>query len=261
MPTGLGKRTAWKARSKRTSKRKTTSVAQMTRFLGRFKIYPFERYVSIGPEYTNSNFTITNGANSTLVPVNVTSGMLQLTTNGGAMVPTYSSFGYQFSLLAIPGLTDFTTLFDSYRIKRVKITISPYSNSSGTTVSGAPNFSSDASGFIHYAIDNDSVTNPAASESGIQELQQRAGYKVKRIVGNKPLTISFKPRYAQSAYVSGVSTGYTQGNPKSWIDLSYSTLPHYGLIGVFEAYTPNATSAILAMRVETKYTLEFRTPR
>lgn len=262
----MPRRSAFKAAVKSVVKKmkKTTNRRFVSRFLSKNTVYPFERYVSVGPEWNNNNFQIANGANATLVPVNAASGMITFSIGGGAgaLVPVYSSFGYQFSLVSLPNLTDFTTLFDSYRIKSVKVVITPYSTSVGTTFSGAPNASSDASCLLHYCIDNDGTgTGPTAAEAGIQDLQQRMGYKVKRLIADKPIKITLKPRYAQSAYVSGVSTGYTQGDPTNWIDLSYSTMPHYGIIGVVEGFTPNATTATIPLRIETKYTLEFKTPR
>lgn len=173
----------------------------------------------------------------------------------------YGNIGYQFSINDLPSLSEFTNLFDSFRIVKVVLRIRPYSNNAATTFSGAPNTAPATSGFIHYAIDNDDAAAPTASEAGITELQQKTSYKVKPLVSNKPIVITIKPRYAQSMFASTIATGYTQGRRSNWLDLGYPETPHYGFKAVLEGYSPNATDAHLGFRAETTYFLQFKGPR
>lgn len=212
-------------------------------------IHYFTRTVSCSDEAAGSNLTFTNGG----ITQTTTGSMVILSVAGGAATASYGSFGWQFNIANVPSATDFTNLFDHYQLRKVVIKCIPYSTDSATTVAGAPNGNPAISGFLHYCIDKDDVTHPAASDSGVDTLRQRPNYKCRRIVGQRGFNIVIKPRTAQEIFRSAVTTGYGQGPRNQWLDIAFGDLPHYGLIGVFESIQPNAGAAIIYLRMEVTY--------
>lgn len=235
------------------TRRRVGNMFQRTKRLQLSGIHYFSRWVNANQEVINGNLNLTNGG----ITWGSTGGYLTMTTPA-AVGTSFASFGYLFNLNALPNATEFQNLFDSYRIAKVVVKISPLNTVSGTQVAGAPNGNPDTSGFLHYVIDHDDATSPATTESGIDELRQMAGYKYRRIVGNKPITIVVKPRIATTVYRTGVTSAYAQGKPNTWLDMAYPDVPHYGIKAVLEMVNPNATASTCWLRLETHYYLALK---
>ena len=170
----------------------------------------------------------------------------------------YGSMTYFFSIGSLPNVSEFTGLFDSYRIHKVVVKIIPYGTSADTSFPGAPNNSASQNAILHYAIDHDDVGTPSSNESGIQTLQQYNSYKTRRLVGGRPISIVIKPRYATPAYQTSTFSAYTEGNRRTWLDCAYSQIEHYGLKAVVETIAPNSTESRIPCRMETTYYMSFK---
>lgn len=123
-----------------------------------------------------------------------------------------------FNLSQLPNYTEFTALFDQYRINKIKVTMYPHADNSQTPV----NATNDFIPLIAFCTDTDDSTAPAS----VDELNQRSNVRYTKF--NKPISIWIKPHVDTEIYRSAVTTGY--GNiANAWIDSASSDIPHYGL--------------------------------
>lgn len=150
--------------------------------------------------------------------VNLGSLTASITSAG---VPTPISTGLSFNLAQLPGVTDFTSLFDQYKINGIKYSLVPTANSA--ILSGVSNVAS-GYGFqrLNSVIDYDDDSQP----TGEDQLLQYGSLKT-----TPPMRTHvryFKPKVDTEVFQSGVTTGYApRGN--MWIDVNNSTVKHYGL--------------------------------
>lgn len=117
--------------------------------------------------------------------------------------------------ISMPSHTEFTNLFDKYKLLSFTVEFIPKYDSNN--IGGQYNLP-----VIYYKYDSDDSTAPAT----ISELMECA--KVRRWVLNRPLKLHCKyPCVAASLY-NGLTTAY--GVKRSpWIDLAYPAVPHYGI--------------------------------
>lgn len=132
--------------------------------------------------------------------------------SGSTVVDTFGA--YYFRLADLPNSSDFTNLFDQYRIDKVTIRFMPRANSSeaGTNQGMVKLF---------ITLDRDDITTPTS----ISEMLQNDTCKVSpstRIVSR-----TLKPKFAQEVFQSAVSTGY--GARSGWLDCSNNLVQHYGV--------------------------------
>jgi hypothetical protein len=138
----------------------------------------------------------------------------------------------KFVLTQLPSYTEFTTLFDQYRIARMEYTFLPYFTI-GTPSAYAP--------FIATAVDYDDGTAPA-SFAAIQQ------YENSRVISayNK-FSVSYQPHIAIAAY-SGAFTSYAN-NRAGWIDSASTAVEHYGVKWVIGQCSGSAQSFRVVGRV------------
>lgn len=214
-------------------------------------IYKFKRT-------TSTNNMVGKNMSASAGTLTQTNGYLVCTTPAAGGVPHYFTFGFVHTLEDIPDYTDFTTLYDSFRIVGIKAKILPlnvgseYPTAAGTVTNG---------GFIHVAPDFDDNTAPATGEGGINELRQKTGYKCRSLQNFKGLSHYYRPK--ASIGVEG-STGvirYGQAAGKMWMDCANITQKHFGHKGVIEIVQQG--TAILNYYFKTEYTyyLQFKDVR
>lgn len=133
-----------------------------------------------------------------------------------------------FRLSNLPNYTEFTNLFDKYRIMKVRVTFIPKSQQAGTDVATA------RTGTVAVAIDYDSAVSPAALGT-VMEYDN-----CKLYTGEKRITRTFKPRIATAVY-NGAFTGYAEGMKDMWIDNASPDVQYYGLIAAMDV-TPALAS-------------------
>lgn len=159
-----------------------------------------------------------------------------------------------------PNYTEFTALFDQFRIKTVDVmAIHGWSGfDAGTgTVSTWPAYQYPS---ICYCADYDDVL-----DTGATSIQQYSSCKYIDFTAAKPVKLlSFTPRTSVETYRTAVTTAYTQGSPKAWIDIAYPNTPQYGLKLGLENSTLGggpASATVGSMNLIFKYHLEFKNPR
>jgi hypothetical protein len=147
---------------------------------------------------------------------------------------------YAFSLGSLPDLTEFTALFDTYRIMRIKVAFYPLFVDTSATVAYPP---------IITAIDYDD--NNTLAFAVLQEydtaLVSNSGTYFDRV---------FTPRIALAAY-SGTFTSYSQPKAGTWIDCASPNVTHYGI----KYAMPISGAANGTWQVEATYDLQFRDTR
>lgn len=121
--------------------------------------------------------------------------------------------GFMAQLSQVPNYTEFTALYDMYRINGVRWRLSPRANSAeaGTNQGLVKLFT---------AIDYDDIVTPS-----LTDLLQYQSLKVTNT--SKEHVRYVKPRIAAAIYQTGVGTGY--GATRGWIDCQNPTVAHYGL--------------------------------
>lgn len=156
---------------------------------------------------------------------------------------------FVFRLSDLLQATEFTRLFDSYRLNGVKITMSPLTNSSLTA---NPSYK------LMTAIDLDDDQTPT-----VNSMLQRSNVQIKTVTagGNNPQVFSrfLRPRFLTQLYETATSTGYGQGPRKQWLDTADPSIPHYCLKVVWDT-DPVLASDILWQFYFTYY-IEFKSLR
>lgn len=167
--------------------------------------------------------------------------------------------GYNFQFNDLLGSGEFASLFDRYRLEKVVMTFqlvnNPnagyYPNVIGTVNTNAVTSYVNSTNFypkMWYIADHDDDTAEA-----IVTMKERVGVKCRILQPNKTIKIVVKPAVAAMVYQTAIATGY---GPKwnQWIDMTHSTVPHYGLKVAFDTNALDPTdTAPFRVRVEKKY--------
>lgn len=159
--------------------------------------------------------------------------------------------GREFKLSDLPNVTEFTNLFDAYRIRGVKLDFLPIYNSHEINEGPAASpFDRVGMPIITYARDYDDAMAPAGEDTLLQYSTNS-----RLVLSNKKSIYIRNPRVAQSVYKSGVTAAYAEAKKNLWIDCANADVPHYGL----KYYVPTINlSKILYIRVYATYYLEFK---
>jgi len=131
-------------------------------------------------------------------------------------VPLSQATGFSLSTLA--GVTDFTTLYNQYKVTHIQLRFH-------LRIDPSAQVAADASyPRLFYVPDHDDLT-PASS---IDDLRQSNKCKVRVLTPNREVIVNFKPSILQVLYQSAITSGYTPAYDK-WISMLNTTLPFYGL--------------------------------
>lgn len=149
---------------------------------------------------------------------------------------------YNYALQYLTAYSEFTALFDQYRITRIETTFMP-------TITEISALGSFTNSYLLTAIDYDDSNAYATLNDALQV----ATASITPLT--KPVTRGFSPRLALAAY-SGTFTSYAQAPPGQWVDCASPGVQHYGL----KCAVP-LTGSIQTWRVLHRYFLEFRRVR
>lgn len=154
-----------------------------------------------------------------------------------------------FQMSDLPSYTDFTNLYDRYRITGVKLQITYLDNNAAVNgLSVLP--------VLNYAIDYDD-NSVVASESAIQEKQD---CKTKVLLANKPISIFIKNPRVQSAVLNNAGTFDAALLSKGYVNCSYPTTKHNGIKFWISSIYSNASSQC-AIRIVPTYYLSLKDPQ
>lgn len=158
------------------------------------------------------------------------------------------SYGFGFTLSQLPGYTDFTSLFDQYRIVQIQAVFHPFQN-----ICNSP---SQFPGYLHSVLDYDDSVAPTSPSN----LEQYDTYRLQSMLETQ--TRIYNPSVSREIYLSLSTTGYEmsgQGTNAPWIDSASSTVPWYGLklITSDTAYTSATTVGRLDFTVVCQFRAAF----
>ncbi len=213
------------------------------------------RIITSLPVQSNPSIRITRATNRFLNYQSNTgidtlsSSNLQLTFSPGAT--NYRIGGVSIYNDSLPNLSEFVTLFDQYRVSKVRVRFDvtyQYSNSG----SAGPVYP-----LIYYVADYDDP-----GDAGMQDVLQYPQLQIHNFAkdGYTPLFLEFAPKPLRDIAGSGVSTSYGPMGYSPWIRTSETQTPHYGLKFVFN---PNGMSLGTSMNVMVTvwYDLDFTNPK
>lgn len=217
----------------------------------------------------SKDLTLVNSATSAGSFTLNNQGFTTLTTTA-AQQTFYYSMAMGFCLADIPDATQYSLLYDRYRLNKVEVKLYPVNTMSATSnnVVGNPNpgltwGNGQMGGFVHYAIDYDDRAAPTASDVGIDTLRNRTSYRMVNVARAKPITLSFRPRLAIAAYEASTAFAGYSNMRAQWLDTVSPSddIEHYGWKAVFEIMNPSSNINYMNYKLEVTYHLEFRDPK
>lgn len=152
---------------------------------------------------------------------------------------------------ALPGLTDFTNLFDLWRLRKVTMRFdiaAGYSDSASTPVI-MPN--------IYYVADYDD-----GADLTLTNMLQYPQVKVHSFYdgGYEPLQISLSPKPLRDVAGAGISTSYGPMEVAPWIGTGYTITPHYGLKFALD-WMGKVQTADVQIVITVWYDMDFTNPK
>lgn len=132
-------------------------------------------------------------------------------------------YNLAFKVINLPDYSDFTNLFDRYRIKYVVLRLF-YGSSQFPSSTNSP---APFTGFFHYCIDYNDTLNA----TGPEELLQYQSYKCIPLHKLQGYKIILKPRAEMALYRTGLTYAYGNSPKNTWLDCTSTGIdvPHYGI--------------------------------
>lgn len=212
-------------RRKRVMRKRSGAIAK-------YQLHNYKRYTW---DYMFINQNPTGTSDLILNVDNVNQGKQYLGVHLGSLIAgpnNTSQIGgaIDFRMNMLPGLPDFTTLYDKYKVKGYKITFIPLQNvATPASASSLPT--------ITYCLDQDDSAIP----SDDTELRQRANCKIRRL--DRPVSVWVKP-YITTEVSTPTGTGSVVSAPK-FIDLSNDDVQHRGLKFWIDGMDLNGSAALV----------------
>jgi len=161
-----------------------------------------------------------------------------------------TNYAYSFQLSDLPNYTEFTNLFDQFKITSITAKFI-YSQSQASTV--VPASTPAYSPMLYQVIDYNDATALSIPENYLQYQNCYVGNLI------KTRSVEFQPKISIATY-TGAFTGY--GNTAMWIDTASSGTQHYGLKFYIEPLTSGTGSNLIGyLTIVLRYNLQFRQVR
>jgi len=157
------------------------------------------------------------------------------TINSAAAVPVFGSIATALSFL--PNSSEFTNLFDEYKITKLQLSFTPIKIQNNVDVAYT------VPDFLTF-VDKDDSAIPIS----INEFLQSPGMRLS--TANRRHYQTLIPKFAATVYNTAITSGY--GSRTGWLDCANPDIPHYGL----KYYMgPSAIASAFSMQVFAKVTL------
>lgn len=150
--------------------------------------------------------------------------------------------GLKFTLAQLPNYTEFSTLFDRFRITHVQLQFFlKYSPDSGAA-DPSGNQQNATHPVMYLVKDYDDDSTP----SSLNVIREHAKVQMQVMDPNKLVTFNIKPATLSETYRSNVATTYSP-QWKQWIDMATPDTPYYGCkFGVENFFGSNQTIQVRA---------------
>lgn len=152
----------------------------------------------------------------------------------------FLGYGATFQLSDVPNSTDFTNLFDQYRLVKVVFRMRPYAVEQSFPVSGG------ALAPVYSCIDLDNVVIPGNTD------QIREYRTCKSHSAVKAITRVIYPKPSLQLYNSPTTSGYAIPAGRIKISTSNASVPHYG-VRVAAQFNNVTTANAYAYTIEAEY--------
>lgn len=150
----------------------------------------------------------------------------------------------------MPGLTEFTGLFDSYKISRVNLEIF-FSNNDSVVTSPATVLP-----LVHIVNDYNDTNN-----FSLTDIQQYPNMQTFQMGKEKPIRWSLKPRMRLDALTDSGVLSSSAFNTTGWLDTSSANIQHLGTKIFLNTLGRNGNTDVGSIVVIVTYDLEFRNVR
>lgn len=181
-------------------------------------------------------------------------GVTQM-VQGATGSPT--SYNLAFRLSDVPGYTDFTNMYDQYRLRAVKLNLLPIGNVSSSNTTGSPtgpagNYAIRCFSAFDSNHDSIGITGATAVQQ-IQEYQNSKWTPYNRIHKRY-----FKPKVVFATTAGGTAAANMAGK-QPWLQCANPSANHYGLPVVIDDSGWPAGS--LLYKIEATYYMQFARPK
>lgn len=184
-----------------------------------------------GAQYTTRQMASTFGVETGLSNVGGASGPGQLIQAGSTAV--YFALGFQLSDLT--NSATLASLFDQYRLERVKVHFKSRNNAVAVFNTASPN-GGVPSGFV--VVDRDDATALTSTTDALQY------DNVQSFTGEEDFTIDLVPSMTPPIFASGAFSGYTTiPSDSTWVDIANTSVPAYGVKGHVGPLAATTTSS------------------
>lgn len=163
-----------------------------------------------------------------------------------------AGYGYSFKLNDLPNASEFTALFDQYRIKALKWHLIPKQGMGVMQAVPTAGGLQPIMPKIYTVVDYDDAAPPTS----IDEMLQYQNVKITR--ANQWHSRYFKPAIADEVYATGITTGYGM-RQNAWLDCNSSLIEHYGIKVFVEE--GNAQTPRWDFDIVCKFYMEFKNVR
>jgi len=146
------------------------------------------------------------------------------------------------------GYTEFSALFENYRITKITVTFQLISNPDARYTPGAA--TDNVTNWypkLWYTIDHD-----GGSDETLTTMKERQGLKCKILKPDSTIKVSFTPMCRTLTYKTATTEGFAPKNIK--LDMADVNVPHYGLLYLIDTngVDPNDTYPF-KVAMETKF--------
>ena len=151
-----------------------------------------------------------------------------------------AQYAIGFALSDLPSYTEFTSLFDAYRFKKIELFITPLITQTVPANTLGKNL-------VYSALDFDSASNRTVAQIEQYDSCERHSLF-------QPFKRVFCPRATMSVNPQAAYTQYSAILPDGvWIDCAFPGVPHYGFLMTAPQQAGNAQT----FNVTARYELEF----
>jgi len=202
-----------------------------------------------GAQFTTRQIASTFGVESGISNVGGgTTGAGQIVQGGATAAP----FALAFQLSDLSQSSTFASMFDQYRMEKVKVHFKARSNAVAVFNTASPN---GAVPTAYIVVDRDDAS-PLASIQNAMEYDN-----VQAFNGEEDCTVELVPSVTPAVFASGAFSAYTTvPSDGVWLDIANTSVPCYGVKGVIGGLTVSTTSSWV-WDVIAEYVISFRKTR
>lgn len=179
---------------------------------------------------------------------------------------TYYSISTQFTLNMLQSYTEFSQMFDMYRIRKIDFAIIPYSTTTNLQTGSVNGFhNQQLSVIMHTAIDYDDYVSLVPGPAGIDALRQKLSYNTRNMFNStgKAYRRSFVPHIAYDVYggTTVQSFGSSANKVAPFLDCDSVDVQHYGTKWIMEVFNPDPSNpTYIWFKYEATLYLELKQP-